>query len=490
MLKILKTNISDNYLYNDLCKLSYDTFSKFKDDDFFSDKVQHIYFYSGINDDSIHLLQMEIMEASKTIVNESGIQSSPKPICIHINSIGGYVNSSQTFYTIIQSIRTPLCTIIENKCASAATIFQLLSPYRLMIHYSNYLIHDMAGGYDGKTSEVIKYIYHDIHSCIHYKELIKNRTKLNDSDINTFFERDITVDAKYCLKNGIIDKILKFPKIKNPDYYSNVSNLQLNLGSFLKKTNLNHLYFDKKLYETYYDIVSSDHTENIQNVNSINHLCKVLDNIFLIHKNDNIKPIIIHFRAATLSFDPMNLVGVNYRLAQIQKRIPIIAFIEGYQQFDSLSSIMMCPIRIMMKPSIIQSTFSYGNLSFGYKTIDVINNSIFHYNQIVKFYKENTQLPKSLYSEMRNKIINLDVKYLLKYKIIHLCLNINKKNKDINIQDIIKYFRINSMIDNKKGNDKKGDSKEGNDKKGDNKKGDSKEGNDKKGDSKKRNSKK
>jgi len=43
----------------------------------------------------------------------------------------------------------------------------------------------------------------------------------------------------------------------------------------------------------------------------------------------------------------------------IQKRIPIIAFIEGAQYFDTLSTVLMCPIRIMMKPSICQSTFAF-----------------------------------------------------------------------------------------------------------------------------------
>ena len=89
------------------------------------------------------------------------------------------------------------------------------------------------------------------------------------------------------------------------------------------------------------------------------------------------------------------MVSLNYRLAQIQKRIPIIAFIEGVQFFDTLSTIMMCPIRIMMKPSIIKSTFSFNDTTFGWKTIDVINNSLFEYNQVIKFYKEFTKLLKT-----------------------------------------------------------------------------------------------
>ena len=45
---------------------------------------------------------------------------------------------------------------------------------------------------------------------------------------------------------------------------------------------------------------------------------------------------------------------------------------------------------------------------------------------------------------MRNRIINLSPIELLKYNIIHLCLNINKKN--ISNKDILKYLQLNNLI--------------------------------------------
>jgi hypothetical protein len=316
-----------------------------------------------------------------------------------------------------------------------------------MIDYSEYMIHDMIGGNYSKGENTVKSYYTYTHIAIYYNELLKQRTKLSDSEIKNFLERDIYVDAKYCLKKGIIDRILKFPKINKPEYYSSVSNLQLNLGSFLKKTNLNHIYIDDRLYDNSDKITSEVFSSSIQNTHSLNDLCIALDSIFLMKKNSNVKPIIIHFKPFSYGLfsnaNPLELVSLNYRLAQIQKTIPIIAFIEGVQFFDTLSTIMMCPIRIMMKPSIIKSTFSFNSTAFGWKAIDVINNSLFEYNQIVKFYKEFTKLPKTYYSEIRKKIINLDENDLLKYNIIHLCLNILKKK--IDVKDIMDYLQINSL---------------------------------------------
>jgi len=180
MLKILEVSdkkMNKDILYESWLKESYELFSKFSDDDFFSDKVQHIYFYTGINDDSVNNLQKLLMDASKTKMDESGLMTSPKPICIHLNSPGGSVDSTDIFYTIIQTQRVPLCIIIENLCASAGTDIALLAPYRVMIDYSQYLIHDGFGINWGKETNKVKTNIPTIHTMIYYNELLKKKTK-------------------------------------------------------------------------------------------------------------------------------------------------------------------------------------------------------------------------------------------------------------------------------------------------------------------------
>ena len=459
MLKILEVSdkkMNKDILYESWLKESYELFSKFSDDDFFSDKVYHIYFYTGINDDSVNSLQRLLMDASKTKMDESGLMTSPKPICIHLNSPGGSVDSTDIFYTIIQTQRIPLCVIIENLCASAATFIALLAPYRVMIDYSQYLIHDAFGLDIGKQSNLVKKSIPTIHSMIYYNELLKKRTKLSDKEIKNFVERDIFIDSNYCFKKGIIDRILKFPKINNTSYYNKFPNLQLDLSIFLKKTNLNHVYIDQTIYNNYDTIISGNNfSGNLQDLKSIYDLSIALDNTLLLKKN-NIKSLILHFKSTSYGeSNPLELVQLNYRLAMIQKRIPIIAFIEGNQSFDTLSTIMMCPIRIMMKPSIFKSnfTFRYSSIGWGFKTIDVIDNSLFIFNNIVKFYKKNTNFPKNIYKEMRHKIINLNSEDLLKYKIIHLCLNMHEKK--ITKNNIIEYLKLNELTGLNRNSDNK-----------------------------------
>ena len=444
MLKILKSNFSEDILYQSWVNESHKVFSKFSDDDFFSDKVQHLYFYSGITEESVDTLQKLLMDASKTKLNNSGVHISPKPICLHLKSGGGATFATDVFYTLIQSQRVPLCVIIETLTASAATDLALLAPYRVMIDYSQYLIHDGIGGNYTKTSNIIKSDYSYLHTMLYYEKLLKKRTKLSDKEIKEFLERDILIDAQYSLNKGIIDRILYLPKINTPDYYSDFSNLQLNLSSFLKKTNLNHIYINQEIYESDPKIINGTSFDgNIQYTKTLFDLSILLDNLFLI-KKDNVKPIIIHFKSSEQAkSNPLQLIQLNYRLAMIQKRVPIIAFIEGTQYLDTLSTILMCPIRIMMKPSIFQSTFTFNGYGGGLKTIDIIDNSLFIFNNVVKFYKEISNLPNNFYKEMRHRIVNLTHEDLLKYNIIHLCLNIHKQN--ISHNDIVKYLQINKL---------------------------------------------
>ena len=447
MLKILeKSKLSEENIYNSIVKESYKIFSKFSDDDFFSDKVEHIYFYSVISDDSVIQLQIILQEASKTVLdNTTCTYTSPKPICIHLDSTGGTVSSTDTFYTIIQTIRIPFCIIIENLCASAATILALLAPYRVMIDYSSYLIHDSFSPDIGKTHDMIKRKIPHLYTLLYYTKLLQKRTKLSKDEIYNFYERDILIDSKYCLQKNIIDRLLKFPKINNPSFYTNSSNLQLNLSTFMKKTNLNHIYIDENI-DISNNLIGTKINYDIQNTRNKNELTVLFDNLFLVKKN-NTKPIVLHFKSQELFVSsPLDFIKLNYRISMIQKRLPIIAFVEGNLQLDLLPTLLSCPIRIMMKPSILQSNFSSDLLSlsdFSKKTIDIIDNSIFIFNNTVKLLKSFSKLPNKYYKDMRNKIININEKDMLKYNIIHLCLDMHKL--DISSFTIEKYFELNEV---------------------------------------------
>jgi ATP-dependent protease ClpP protease subunit len=454
MIEILKNTISSDVIYDEWVKISKDTFNKMSDSDLYSDKVQHIYFYTAITNESVGNLQKLLMDASKTVVSESGIKSIPKPIVIHLNSPGGYTISMNLFNVFSQTQRLPLCVIVESLCASAATELQILAPYRVMVDYSYYLIHDAAGGSFGKVSNTVKTDTYFYTQFINYIELLRKRTKLTNDEIDKFISRDLFIDSKYCLKRGIVDRILRFPKINQPSYYSNSSNLNLSIHTFLKKTNLNHIYIDSDEMTMNDLITSTSIPTNLSEIKDLNQLCLELENNFL-RKDENVKPIVIHFRPQSIWIrSKSNIVAwynnLNYRLSLIQKKIPVIAFIEGSQSLDILGTILCCPIRIMMTPSIVSSIFTYSwdMAGWGWKVIDMIENTKFYADQVVKYLKEKSKLPAQFYKDMRTKIINLSPETLLKYDIVHKVMKLH--TTDMTSKNIVKYLHIDELTNDYK----------------------------------------
>ena len=52
MIEILKNSISSDVVYDEWVRISKETFNKMSDSDLYSDKVQHIYFYTVITNES------------------------------------------------------------------------------------------------------------------------------------------------------------------------------------------------------------------------------------------------------------------------------------------------------------------------------------------------------------------------------------------------------------------------------------------------------
>jgi len=136
-----------------------DFFNKLNDNDFFSDKLTHIYFNGRVNDSSVDKLFNDIREANN-IKEEKGIQIKPKPILIHINSIGGSVYDGIRFLSVFKISSVPIATIIDNYSFSAATFLSIHSPYRVMTKNSFCLIHNYS--YSG----IIRYNREDLFSRI------------------------------------------------------------------------------------------------------------------------------------------------------------------------------------------------------------------------------------------------------------------------------------------------------------------------------------
>jgi ATP-dependent protease ClpP protease subunit len=437
-LKIFDQIDKNNFVsvYDEWVKESQSYFENFTREDFYSDKVNHIYFYKSVSCESVEQLSDDIQECLEDDCTEDdemgeSIECQVKPICIHLHSPGGSVMATTGFETILKNIDVPLCVVIEGLCASAATTLALLAPYRVIIEYSEYLIHDMHGsGTAHKCHETIRSDEWSYFQLLHnYHSLIRKRTSLTKEDLIRFKERDIMLTPELCLEKNIIDRILKIPSIKPISKFSTNKYANLNLHTLLRKKHINHLTVD-----------TTDGCAIIQ-------LCKEIDSLYL-QSSRSIKPILIHFKGnedESYFMGPVDSTFLSFRLAMLQKKTMTIALIEGHQNFADIGIVMMCPLRMMMTPSIITSDFSYHGSGYGVKVIDLMENTQTYLQRTEKFLKRFTKLPDQFYIDYKERLITFKPSDMIEYELIHNCQHITEIDDKNLSHEMTTYFSGNDM---------------------------------------------
>ncbi len=139
-----------------------------------------------------------------------------KDIYLYINSPGGSVTAALAMYDTIQYIKPDVVTICMGQAASAGAL--LLSAgsegKRYALPYSRVMIHQPAGGIQGKAAE----------AEVHIKELLRIRETLNEilskhtgqpiEKIEKDIEQDYFMTAKEAVEYGIIDEVIARNELK------------------------------------------------------------------------------------------------------------------------------------------------------------------------------------------------------------------------------------------------------------------------------------
>ena len=170
----------------------------------------HIYFYDGINDESILELKKSIYDVSIELTKMKFIYKddfNPK-IYLHINSGGGYVSSGLNGLDIISNSEIPIITIAEGSVASAATLLFLAGTERWITKNTFILIHQIRTGFWGTHEEMRDEI---VNMDMFEKKIIDfyvSKSKLNRDQIKKIMDRELLMESETCLKKGFVDKII------------------------------------------------------------------------------------------------------------------------------------------------------------------------------------------------------------------------------------------------------------------------------------------
>jgi len=353
-------------------------FENMKDEDFFSNKLTHIYFNDYVSNESIEKLIKEINQANKEKRTESGAILKPKPILIHISSHGGNMTAGMRLFSIFKLSIVPIATIIDNYSCSAATYLSISSPYRLINNFGYCLIH----GYTitGKIHKKQNQLHNMINMYdTYFKEIIDiylSKTKFKKKELIELLQHDLILDANFCLEKGIVDRIIKIEKKTNKD------GILTDINEIMKKPH-------NSIIISCHDPISE------------------LDEILF---EDNLMPVIIHPRindcrkdknrgeVQTTIFETLNIIP---RILSITA--PTYAIIDSPISIDDLLPLLYCDYIFMFEYAYIVSNILYFYNKSSLLLNDNIKNTELIFNIVITILKEKTNMSDEKIEDIKSK---------------------------------------------------------------------------------------
>ena len=205
--------------------LNYSAFKNFENRSDHRDRTvesidNHIYFYADVEAETVFDLLREVREIDANLQDAhhshdlDAIHYPAVPIWLHIQSYGGSLFAGFSTADHLKRVKSPIYSIVEGVCASAATLMAVSCAKRYISPNSFMLIHQISGSIWG-THEQFK-------DEMRLQEMAMERlvrfytvhTPNSAETIREMLAHDTWMDAERCLEQGFVDAILETPVIQ------------------------------------------------------------------------------------------------------------------------------------------------------------------------------------------------------------------------------------------------------------------------------------
>lgn len=173
----------------------------------------HVYFYADVDGDRCLALMRAIRELDSQFRSEHITRAlpdthPPTPIWLHIYSPGGSLFAGLGVADQLKSIKTPVYSIVEGYCASAATLISMACTRRYIMPSGFVLIHQLSSFFWG-TYEQFKDEKNLLDMAMErLRKFYVERSKISEEEITGLLKRDSWFNARQSLEMGFVDHIL------------------------------------------------------------------------------------------------------------------------------------------------------------------------------------------------------------------------------------------------------------------------------------------
>lgn len=173
----------------------------------------HVYFYADVDTDRCLALIRSLCDLDISLRNERltrGIatDAAPVPIWLHINSDGGDLLTGFAIADQLSAFDTPIYSVVEGVCASAATLIAMACTRRYILPRSFMLIHQLSTVAWGKYHEIKDEVVLLDMAMKQLKDFYSSHSKLSGEEVELMLAHDTWLNADQCLTNGIVDHVL------------------------------------------------------------------------------------------------------------------------------------------------------------------------------------------------------------------------------------------------------------------------------------------
>jgi len=148
--------------------------------------------------------------SAKRIVKELIVLDKLKvaPIALYINSPGGCLSDGFAIIDVIRGVHSPIITFITGEACSMAGLISITGQKRVMSTTAIWMAHDIHSyqhDYATKMIDRTEFLKEEQKQVF---DFLSKNTKLSKSDLEKARNGELWLNAKECLKKGIIDKVV------------------------------------------------------------------------------------------------------------------------------------------------------------------------------------------------------------------------------------------------------------------------------------------
>jgi ATP-dependent Clp protease protease subunit len=170
--------------------------------------------YSRMLKDRIIFINGEVNDAMASVVVAQllflEMEDPDKDIMVYINSPGGSITAGLAMYDTMQYIKPDVATISVGMCASMGAFLLAAGTKgkRMALPHSEVMIHQPAGGVQGKATDMQIYTDRILRTKKQLNELLAAMTGQPIEKIAEDTEKDYFMSAQEALDYGLIDEII------------------------------------------------------------------------------------------------------------------------------------------------------------------------------------------------------------------------------------------------------------------------------------------